>query len=333
MSSAGRSLNIVVGREAEEVLLTPSAPPTPEVEVLAQTQQLDVAESIQPLEPASVEARVSSRLFIKSVPKTVISVASVYTRAFLAQVGSQTYSGSAQALLQFSGPKDRTAYVYVYDYDARRTYVSRANFDSNGRLPVLVQSSEEGGYLVVVSLVPIPTVLARPTALSTLSSTPLATAVKLTFWHVRSSLRNKTDVWARWHGRAVYNLPLPGIFWTPPTNFARYVVGLAGGLDWREIVPVVQDMNVGYQVGVSAFCNTTDPSPPASVCCEARKNTWWLAKIMARKSVKEEWRTVGQDDINLSFRITAYFTTDSYSYKGRCVNREVSCGWEQGPSC
>jgi len=327
------SLRIVLGEDAlKEVRNVGSASAL--MEPTAQTQAMDGNAEVGPLEPPSTKAKVSSRVFIKSVPKSLLSITSVYVQSFLAQVGEVMYTGSAQALVNFTGPKSREAYIYIYDYDQGKTQATTASFDENGNLPILLQTSQEGSYLAVVSLVRLPNaVIGRPMAMTILTSTPLATSARITFWHVRSSLTNKTDVWARWHGRAVYNLPLPGIFWRPTINFIKYVVGLAGGLDWREIIPVVQNMNVGYQVGVSAFCNTEDPNPPADVCCEARKNTWWHAKLMARKSVREQWQVVGEDDINLSYRITAYFTTTSYSYNGRCVNKDVACGWEQGPTC
>jgi hypothetical protein len=41
-----------------------------------------------------------------------------------------------------------------------------------------------------------------------------------------------------------------------------------------------------------------------------------------RSAHREGWQLVGEDDINLSFRITTYFTTDSY--RGRCVNKDVA---------
>jgi len=317
-------ISVLINERVEEI-------PTQPLYISGNIQDLDRID-FNTIEPQSTIYKTAGRVFLKSVPKFGVSFNSASLTAFLSQFNQTTYSGNANAILRFNGKANSEAFIYVYNFNTNELSFEKSKFNESGILNVGLQSNEEVPMKVIVSTVPLPKALILRHS-SIINALPFATSIKVTFWHVRVQSVNKTDIWARLQGRAIYRQPLPGVFWSPPSGGPAYVVGLAGGADWREIVPVVEGMTVKYQVGVSAWCNTPDPYPPADKCCQYRKNTWWHAKIMARKSVKDSWGTVGEDDINISFHITGQFTVDSYSYLGRCVSKDVACGWESGSSC
>ena len=273
----------------------------------------------------------AGRVYLRAIPKFMgVKFSNAKLMSFLQQFNDEKYNGYSSSLLMFNGPENSKAFIYVYDVDNDYVNEYESKFDEQGNLSVLLQSDEPHNFKVVTSLVPLPKQVVKVHS-ATINSLPFASSLRVTFWHVRVRTTNKTDVWARWQGRAIWRQPLPGLFWFP--HHVGYTIGLAGYADWREIVPIIEGRTFNYQVGVSAFCNTSEPRPPHDKCCEYRKNTWWHAIIFARRKITDNWQKVGEDDINLSFHITAQFDYNSATYLGRCVSKDVACGWEQGSSC
>ena len=249
-------------------------------------------------------------------------------RAYLAKFADLEYEGKSLVQLVYTGPAGRRLYVYT-STDGREWEEEVTSFNNKGYAYVNIFSKEPAVVSLVASLRPMTEfMLGRKEILSLL---PLVDYRLITFWLLRVRTTPISDRWARWQGRAIWRQPLPCQFWFP--HHVGYTTGLAGGVDWYEVVPAVTGIGFKYQVGVSAWCNTPDPYPPMGACCEARKNTWWKAEIYAKKGPRDKWGYVGGDKINISFHITAEFNTDGYSYKGRCVCEDVACTWEQGGSC
>ena len=264
------------------------------------------------------------------VPKPIgLKVGDIDLSSYLKEVAGKIKPGYASSLVTFQGSPGRKLYLYVLTSSGELINEWEETIPDSGKVSISTSSDEEISLLNVASYLKL-----SPSRIMMLGDRvnmlPFAALTKITFWGVKTEVVNKTDIWARWMGRAVYRTPLPFYFWKE-----GYAIALAGTIAWRSIVPASDGKTVRYQVGVSAYCNTPSARPSHSQCCDARKKTWWTSKIYARSSPSEEFQEVGEDDINISFHNTATFTSSSASYEGKCLACEDHglCGWEQGTCC
>lgn len=262
------------------------------------------------------------------VPKFGLGISQGQLNSYLMSFNSQTYPGQAIAISVVQGTAGRDVHIYLVNTASNSlVYKSKETIGSSGQLPITVTETQASPYKLVVSYVPLTDEMAIK---GPVIQTPLWVSTRITFWEVMAKTENISDVWARWQGRAIYRQPLPCLFWRD----VGYTVGLAGSSKWRDLVPVFENQTVYYMVGVSAWCNTSNPYPPESECCAARQNTWWQSTIYARNTVENDLQELGSDQINLSYHNTASFTTSGANYLGRCVSPDgCLCGWETGPSC
>jgi len=162
---------------------------------------------------------------------------------------------------------------------------------------------------------------------------PRAVPFRVRVWTIVTRSRNVSDVWARWQGRAFFR-GLPWIFWTEQPSS---VVGLAGRpIGFVDLVPAPDGVTIPMELGVSAYCNTPEPSPTAERCCEYAKNTWWMFEVFATSDPRQVPDTVagaankiGGDQINLDYHLKYNIDSASVTYRGRYLKYQ-RCPWEAG---
>jgi hypothetical protein len=157
-------------------------------------------------------------------------------------------------------------------------------------------------------------------------------------WLIVTKSKNLTDVWARWQGRAFFR-GLPYFFWREQPSS---VVGLAGReVGYVDLVPCPDGRTIPMELGVSAYCNTPEPYPPAEKCCEYAKNTWWMVEVFATNkredvaaTVKGEANRIGGDKINLDYHLKYTVDSTAVTYKGKYLKQtpegKVRCPWMTG---
>mgnify|MGYP001066681269 CR=1 FL=1 len=170
---------------------------------------------------------------------------------------------------------------------------------------------------------------------------PRAYNFRVGVWLVAVFCRDVSDIWLRWVGRSFFR-DLPVYFWHPPPEGQPIsVIGLGfPGLDrpigFIDLVPCPSTVTIPMELGVSAWCNTTDPYPPPDVCCEAAKNTWWEMAVYATNDPRDTVQTAqgtanekGKGNINLDYHLKFDITSEEVSYKGRYLKQQ-RCPWEAG---
>lgn len=140
----------------------------------------------------------------------------------------------------------------------------------------------------------------------------LSAKTVLSVWLIKLVSKNISDTWMRLQGRALGH-ELNRLFWReqPWTT-----IGLAGWLEFIELIPVVSGQTIRYEVGVSAWCNTPEPFPPKEKCEEYRKNTWWQFDLYASNSPSEP-KHVGGGKINIDSHLVYELTANSVRFVER----------------
>jgi len=134
----------------------------------------------------------------------------------------------------------------------------------------------------------------------------------LSVWTILLKSQNVTDVWERLCARALGEA-LPRLFWKEKPHT---IIGLAGKLEFLELVPVFEGQTVRYEVGVSAWCNTPEPYPSEAKCDEYRKNTWWQFDLYASNTA-EAPKHVGGGRINVDYHLVYNLTATSVTLEER----------------
>jgi len=203
--------------------------------------------------------------------------------------------------------------------------------DENGLVEFDVEFNRPGGYVFNA-------VIGEGRVRPLTYMSPRVSRIFVKVWLIKVEQVDSTDVWLRWVGRSILE-PLPHDFWRVQP---KTVIGLAipkESKSYYMLVPVVSGVTLTLELGVSAVCNTPTAYPPPDVCCEYAKGTWWWYKLYAKSSNDSDWKEVGGDKINLDYHLKYSVTTDSVTYKGRCLklmeNGKVRCEWEKdtAPTC
>jgi len=171
--------------------------------------------------------------------------------------------------------------------------------DSEGRASFTLPSSEPTRKAYQTTLLPSPAPV----------KTPLQEQFELTVWLVTCKITNRTDRWWRFAGRT-FEISLPRKF---VDELPISIIGLTapyGTQIFADIVPVFGDRNITLEYGISAWCNTPEPYPPAEKCREYRRNTWWRFEVEAFNG---ETRKSVSGDLNLDRHLKVTFSTDDIS--------------------
>lgn len=131
-------------------------------------------------------------------------------------------------------------------------------------------------------------------------------------WTILTKTRNLTDVWARFQGRAIGHKLDRTFHHTQPHT----VIGLAGWIDFIELVPVLEGQSIRYEIGIPAWCNTPEARPTAEKCEEYRKNTWWKAGLYASNTERAP-TLVAENKINLDYHLVYEITASHVRFVER----------------
>jgi len=160
---------------------------------------------------------------------------------------------------------------------------------------------------------------------------PFADVQPLAVWFVVVKATAIKDRWARYAGRAIGE-PLPYRFWREKPRTVLGVLGIR--YTFADLVPVFGSQSLSYEVGVSAYCDTPDPSPTHEECCAPENAAWWDVKVYATKNPKNvkdvlqgKSGLVGGDRINIDYHLKYTITTAGITYDGRYLVKR-RCEWE-----
>jgi len=190
--------------------------------------------------------------------------------------------------------------------------------DEQGNAKLMVRS-DEPKELSVVSMI------GERYPMLDAALSPLADRRRLAFWFVVVIAEPVRDRWARYIGRSI-NESLPYRFWKEKP---RTVLGILGGrTKFADLIATCDARHVTLEIGISAYCDTSDPSPSHDECCE--NLAWWRVNVYATKNPKEVKEVllgkdeflVGGDYINIDYHLEFMFTPDSATFNGRKFIRQ-----------
>jgi len=183
--------------------------------------------------------------------------------------------------------------------------------DELGNTSITINSKEPGEMNII-------SVIGENTPLLGVDISPLADRSLIAFWFIAIRATPIKDRWARYIGRSI-DEPLPYRFWKEKP---RTVLGILGGRVVFSDLVAVANTSRTYEIGISAYCDTSSPTPSHDECCA--NLAWWKVEVFATKKPREapsvlkgETGFVGSDYINLDYHIKLNISRDSVTFAGR----------------